>query len=198
MHLSQPMSDQTLCGTTKAYYNRGFAECCCATPSHASREKRGNICWFQISWCLAVLLSPGYHAGIGGRVRGGPVLESCSGRQTVFPHMPFRGRVKTGLPTIKVVWPWEVWMIRAALGSYEILHWPPQSYARCAACEDLARATAAASHLPLVQCDCFEEDTHTLFLSRCSVSISGFLNHAGCCRWYTSNTKEKCVLKTVS
>lgn len=138
------------------------------------RAERKHLLVFQTSWCPAVPVSPGCHAGIGGRLRGDPVLESYSGRQTVILHMPFRGRVRIGLPAIKVVWPWEVWMTRAALGSSEILHWPPHSYARCAACEDTARATAVASHLPLVQCDCSEEDTHTLFFSRCSVSISGY------------------------
>lgn len=135
------------------------------------RAERKHLQMFQTSWCLAVLVSPGYHAGIGGRVGGGPVLESYSERQTVFLHMPFRGRVRIGLSTTKVVWPWEVWMARAALGSYEMLHWPPHSYARC---EDVARAAAGASHLPLVQCDCSEEDAHTLFFSRASVTISGY------------------------
>lgn len=145
----------------------------CSSFPH-TREQRGNICWcvspagaWQYSCLLAII-----QVCIGGRFRGAP--GSHSGRQTVFFHMPVRGTVRIEPPTIKVVWPWEVWMTRAALACYEVLHWPPHSYARCAACEDTARAAAVASHLPLVQCDCSEEDAHTLFFSRCSVSISGY------------------------
>lgn len=174
MHLSQPTSDQTLCSTTKAYHNRSFAVLLCSSFPRDKRAEEKHLLMSQRSWCLAVLVSPSYRAGIGGRVRGGPVLESYYGRQTLFLHMPFRERFRIGLPTINVVWPWEVWMAKVALCSYEILHWPPHFYARCAACEDTARATAVASHLPLVQCDCSEEDAHTLFFSRCSVAISGY------------------------
>lgn len=105
-----------------------------------TREQRGDICWcfspagaWQYLCLLAII-----QVCIGGRVRGAP--ESYSGRQTVFFHMPVRGTVRIEPPTIKVVWPREVWMTRAALASYEVLHWPPHSYARRAACEDTARA----------------------------------------------------------
>lgn len=137
-------------------------------------SKEEGLLMFWTRQCLGTLVPPGSHVGVGGMVGGVPAQKLCAGRQTVLLHVPFGGRVKIGLPTTKFIWPGEVWMIRAALGSCDRLHWPPHSYARCAACDDIARAIAIASKLPSAWCDCSVEDTHTLFFSRCSVTISGY------------------------
>lgn len=68
MQLSQPMSDQTLCSTTTAYHNRGFAVLLCSFFPRDKRAERKHLLMFQTSWWLGVLVSPGCHAGIGGRV----------------------------------------------------------------------------------------------------------------------------------
>lgn len=48
-------------------------------------------------------MPPGSHVGVGGMVGGVPAPKLCSGRQTVFLHVPFRARVKIGLLTIKFI-----------------------------------------------------------------------------------------------
>lgn len=47
-------------------------------------------------------MPPGSHAGVGGMVGGVPTPKLCSRRQTVFLHVPFRGRVKIGLPQLNL------------------------------------------------------------------------------------------------
>lgn len=89
----------------------------CSSFPHDKRAERKHLLMFQTSWCLAVLVSPGYHAGIGGRVGGDPVLESYSGTQLCFSTCLSEEELEE---TIKVVWPWEVWMARAL--------WAPMKY----------------------------------------------------------------------